>query len=115
MKAKYQSLTRGDIVWADISPSVGRELRGVRPVIVLTPEAYNRRSGLAVICPITSKSKGYPFEVNLPLRGSIQGVVLCDQVLTIDIQRRSTRPAGQVSNRTLSEIEEKLKILLQFS
>lgn len=112
---KFQSFNRGDVIWTDISPSVGRELRGVRPVIILTPEAYNRRSGLAVICPITSKSKGYPFEVDLPLRGSVQGVALCDQILTIDIKRRSTRAAGQVTSKTLGEIEEKLKILLQFS
>ncbi|TAK88912.1 type II toxin-antitoxin system PemK/MazF family toxin [Patescibacteria group bacterium] len=115
MKAKYQSLTRGDVVWANLSPSKGSEQRGLRPVIILTPTIYHAKSGIIVVCPVTSRSKGYPFEVPLPLSGTVRGVALCDQIRSIHVTSRVKGFAGQVSSRTLAEIEEKLKILLQFS
>lgn len=113
--AKSQNFNRGDVVWANLSPSKGREQRGLRPVIVLTPSVYHQHSGMVVVCPITSQSKGYPFEVSLPLSSTIKGVALCDQVRSIHIASRVKNFAGQVSSKTLLEIEEKLKILLQFA
>lgn len=57
---------RGDIVWIDFSPQAGHEQAGRRPALVISPGAYNKKVGLAILCPITSQVKGYPFEVALP-------------------------------------------------
>jgi mRNA interferase MazF len=54
---------RGDIVWLNFTPQAGHEQMGTRPALVLSPERYNKKTGLAVCCPITSNIKGYPFEV----------------------------------------------------
>lgn len=113
--AKYPNFKRGDIAWINFSPSKGSEQRGLRPAVVLTPSKYHLRSGMVVVCPITSKSKGYPFEASLPLTSKVQGVVLCDQIKSFHITSRVKGFAGQVPKRTLGEIEDNLKILLQFS
>jgi mRNA interferase MazF len=67
---------RGDIVWKTLNPQAGNEQAGRRPALILTPEAYNRKVGLAILCPITSQVKGYPFEVNIPDELPITGVIL---------------------------------------
>lgn len=75
---------RGDLVWLNFSPQAGHEQAGHRPALVLSPERYNGRSSVALFCPITSRVKGYPFEVALPPAGKITGVVLADQVRSLD-------------------------------
>ena len=70
----------GDLVWLTFNPQAGREQAGRRPAVVLSPEQYNRRSGLALVCPITSHVKGYPFEVELPPGLSVSGVILADHL-----------------------------------
>jgi len=75
---------RGDAVWITLDPQAGHEQRGRRPALVLSPAAYNRRVGLALVCPITSQVKGYPFEVSLPDGLPVSGVVLADQVKSLD-------------------------------
>jgi len=82
---------RGDLIWLSFRPQQGREQAGRRPALVLSPSAYNRKVGLALICPITSKVKGYPFEVPLPVEGSLQGVVLADQVRSLDWRAREAK------------------------
>ncbi|HRK30754.1 MAG TPA: type II toxin-antitoxin system PemK/MazF family toxin [Tepidisphaeraceae bacterium] len=78
----------GDLIHMTFSPSTGREQTGPRYAVVLTPKSYSRASGLALCCPITSKVKGYPFEV--AVGGSVvQGVVLCDHVRSIDFRERN--------------------------
>ncbi len=67
---------RGDLIWLTFRPQAGREQSGRRPALVLSPVDYNGRSGLAVVCPVTSRAKGYPFEVQVPEGESITGVVL---------------------------------------
>jgi mRNA interferase MazF len=62
------------------SPQAGREQAGRRPALVLSPSAYNARTRLCLVCPITTQIKGYPFEVALPARLPVHGVVLSDQV-----------------------------------
>src|SRR5208282_3786959 len=57
---------RGDAVWITLDPQAGHEQAGRRPALVLSPSAYNGRVGLALLCPITSQVKGYPFGVPLP-------------------------------------------------
>ena len=73
-----------DIVWLDFDPQTGHEQAGRRPALVLSPLAYNRPSGLAVLCPVTSRTKGYPCEVGIPTGLAVSGVVLADQLKNLD-------------------------------
>lgn len=70
----------GDVVWLTFTPQAGHEQTGRRPALVLSPRSYNEKTSLALFCPITSRVKGYPFEVSLPNAGPITGVVLADQI-----------------------------------
>ena len=79
---------RGDAVWLTFAPVEGSEQDGRRPALVISPSAYNGRTGLMVACPITSRAKGYPFEVELPDTLGVHGVVLADQVRCIDWRAR---------------------------
>src|SRR5215211_5711072 len=78
----------GDIVWLTFTPQAGHEQAGRRPALVLSPSAYNGRVGLALLCPITGQVKGYPFEVELPKGLAVAGVVLADQVKSLDWRAR---------------------------
>ena len=99
---------RGDIVLMDFTPASGHEQSGRRPAIVLSPQEYNRKVGLAVMCPITSQKKGYAFEVELPAECGVKGVVLADQVRSLDWKsRRATyveRGRGDVLEETVAKI-----------
>jgi mRNA interferase MazF len=82
---------RGDILWLEFDPQAGHEQAGRRPAIVLSPKGYNERTGLMLCCPITSKVKGYPFEVLLPKGSEISGAILTDQIRNLDWQARNAR------------------------
>ena len=86
---------RGDLVWLDLAPQAGHEQAGRRPALVLSPRAYHQRTPHAVVCPITGKVKGYPFEVALPDGLPIGGAVLADQVKSIDRHARRIEVAGR--------------------
>lgn len=103
---------RGDIVWMDFNPQKGNEIRGTRPALVLSPESYNAKVGLCVVCAITSKIKGYPFEVRIPETNDIEGAILTDQVRTIDWRERNVRYASSVSQSILTDVFAKLNTLL---
>lgn len=103
---------RGDLVWLDFTPQAGHEQAGRRPALILSPESYNRKTGLAIACPITSQAKGYPFEVALPDDGPVAGVVLSDHVRSIDWRARRAERAGQARVATLGEVCGKLAALL---
>lgn len=83
--------TRGDFVWIDFNPQAGHEQAGLRPALVLSPEAYNRKTGLAIFCPIASQVTGYPFEVVIPHGPTVAGAVLSDQVTSLDWRAGSVR------------------------
>ena len=103
---------RGSLVWLHFSPQAGGERAGRRPGIVLTKEAYHRRSRLAVICPITSREKGWPMEVKLPQGLAVSGVVLVDHVRSVDREARKMEVVGAAPNETLEEIDARLAPLL---
>lgn len=88
MVGRDQCPDRGDIGWLTMTPQQGREQAGRRPAICLSPHSYNRKSGLAVFCPITSKKKGYPFEVVIDAKEGISGAVLADQLKSLDWRKR---------------------------
>lgn len=99
----------GDLVWFSFSPVLGREQAGRRPALVLSPRSYNARTGLCLVCPITGKSKGYPFEVELPGNLPIQGVVLSDHVKSADWQAEYI---GTSSSEVLQQVRAKLRPFL---
>lgn len=103
---------RGDLVWLTFDPQAGHEQRGRRPALALSPKAYNARVGLALFCPITSQVKGYPFEVSMPDKGPITGVVLSDQVRSLDWRARNSRLAGKAPDRIVDEVLGKLRTLI---
>lgn len=103
---------RGDVVWLTFDPQAGHEQAGRRPAIVVSPQAYNARVGLALFCPITSRSKGYPFEVRLPEGLGVSGVILSDQVRSLDWKARRAELVGRLSAPTIMEMTQKLWVLI---
>lgn len=103
---------RGDIVWFTFDPQAGREQAGRSPALVLSPALYNRRAGLALVCPITSHVKGYPFEVELPKGAPVSGVVLADHVKSADWQARRARLAAKATEHVMLEVTARLRPLL---
>ena len=103
---------RGDVVWITFNPQAGHEQAGRRPAVVLSPAAYNGKVGLALLCPITSQIKGYPFEVLIPASLPVSGVILSDQVKSLDWRARSAELACALPAKVMSEVLEKLGTLL---
>jgi mRNA interferase MazF len=106
---------RGDVVWISLDPQAGHEQSGRRPAVVVSPVSYNRKAGLGLCCPITSKVKGYPFEVAVPEGLPVGGVVLADQVKSLDWRARKAAFAGRLPDDALDEVLGKLGALLDFS
>ena len=103
---------RGDVVWITLDPQAGHEQRGRRPALILSPAAYNGRVGLALLCPITSQVKGYPFEVALPDAMPVTGVVLSDQVKSLDWQARDCTLVCSIPDAVVSQVLRRLNTLL---
>lgn len=104
---------RGDIVWLTFTPRVEHEQAGRRPALVVSPRAYNDKTGLALLCPIASKVKGYPFEVTLPAKGGITGVVLSDRLKSLDWRARRATFAAHAPEKVVCEALDKLTVLLE--
>lgn len=104
---------RGDIVWLNFNPQSGHEQAGKRPALVISPKQYNARVGLALFQPITSKQKGYPFEVELPKNIPISGVILSDQVKSLDWRIRNAELICNIPQRYFIEAIDKFKVLIQ--
>jgi mRNA interferase MazF len=103
---------RGDIVWLQFDPQAGHEQAGRRPAFVVSPQQYNRRVGLALVCPVTSRIKGYPFEVVLPAGGTASGAVLADQLKSLDWRARRAAPLEQASADVVLEVTAKILALV---
>ncbi len=103
---------RGDLIWLTFDPQVGHEQAGRRPALVLSPKSYNQKSYLAILCPITSQIKGYPFEVLLPTGSTIGGAVLVDHVKSLDWKARKAQPAGMAPASIVTEVLSRLSPLL---
>ena len=103
---------RGDLVWLDFDPHSGEEQAGRRPALVLSPAPYNRKTGLAIACPITSQIKGYPFEVGVQSSGGISGVVLSDHVKSIDWVARNAKRAGAIGPEVLNAVVGRIARLI---
>jgi mRNA interferase MazF len=105
---------RGDLVWLNFDPRSGHEKAGSRPALVISPKAYNGRVGLAIFSPVTSQVKGYPFEVAVSGR-TIRGVVLADQVKSLDWRARNATFVEKAPEPVVAEVLGKLDTLVRFS
>jgi mRNA interferase MazF len=103
---------RGDIVWLNFNPQAGHEQSGRRPALVISPVAYNQKVGLAIFCPVTNQEKGYPFEVKLPKNLKAKGVILSDQMKSLDWRKRDVEFICRVSEEVLEEVFEKIETLI---
>ncbi len=104
---------RGDIVTLTLDPQAGHEQAGRRPALVLSPAAYNGKVGLALFCPVTTQVKGYPFEVEIPPVGRARGVVLSDQIRSLDWRARKSTFVEPAPDRVVHEVLGKLTTLLR--
>ena len=102
---------RGDIVWLEFSPQIGHEQSGFRPALIISGEIYNRKTGLCLAMPITSKIKGYPFEVNLKTK-KVEGVILSDQIKSLDFKLRKIKFCDKIDDKTFEIVINKLSLLL---
>jgi mRNA interferase MazF len=93
---------RGDVVRIEFTPQAGHEQAGNRPALVISPAAFNGRVGLALVMPITGQSKGYPFEVPIPTGACVYGVILADQLKSIDWRVRRATRVGRLDAEALS-------------
>ncbi len=112
MVSKLYIPERGDIVWLDFNPQLGHEQRGRRPALTLSFKAYNEKIGLALFCPITSKVKGYPFEVELELK-KIKGSVLSDQIKSLDWRERNIEFIEKIGDKKMEEVIEKIEVIIR--
>jgi mRNA interferase MazF len=104
---------RGDLVWLEFIPQAGSEQRGRRPALVLSPNTYNGKVGLALFCPVTSKIKGYPFEVQLPGGSAVSGVVLSDQLKSLDWRARKVKFIERTSAEVMAMVTARVLPLLE--
>ncbi len=100
----------GDIVWLQFDPQAGHEQAGHRPALVLTPASYNGKTGMMLCCPMTTKPKGYPFEV--AVAGRDRSIVLADQVKSLDWRARKAKRKGTASTTELADVRAKLCALI---
>ena len=103
---------RGDVVWVDFDPQAGHEQAGRRPALIVSPQSYNQKVGLVLLCPITNQRKGYPFEVPLPKGLRVAGVVLADQVKSMDWHARRAEFCCRVPAATVLDVIGKAQSLL---
>jgi len=103
----------GDLIKLDFDPQSGHEQAGYRPGLVVSPASYNGKLGLALICPITSQVKGYPFEVLIPSTSKLTGVVLSDQIKCLDWKSRKAKFVEAAPATVLEKVRQHLKLILE--
>ena len=104
---------RGDLVWLTFNPQAGYEQAGRRPAVVLSPKAYNQLIGLALVCPVTSREKGYPFEVKISAGLPVSGVALADHVKSQDWRAHRAEFIGRLDAATLTAVLQRTRSLLE--
>lgn len=104
---------RGDVVWLEFDPQAGKEQAGRRPALVVSPKVYNGKVGLALFCPVTSRIKGYPFEVVFPEGSKVEGAVLSDQLKSLDWRKRRAKRFARAPETVLGEVLGKIQALVR--
>ena len=103
---------RGDFVWVDFYPAAGHEQQGQRPALVLSEQSFNKIIGLALVAPITSRVRGHGFEVTINDATNINGVVLCQQLKTIDYKERDLQYVEKASSNVINEALRKVRVIV---
>lgn len=103
---------RGDVVWMSFDPEKGHEQKGRRPALIISPASYNEKTHLCLLLPITSKVKGYPFEIPLSTQ-ELNGVVLSDQIKSLDWTQRNTTFIGKMPKAFLERVLHRSNLLLR--
>jgi len=104
--------SQGDLIWLEFNPQAGHEQSGLRPALVISPHIYNSKVGLALMCPITSQIKGYPFEVILPSKNKISGAILADQIKSLDFRIRKAKFICKAPTNVLAEVIAKIQTII---
>lgn len=104
----------GDVIIINFDPQKGHEQSGRRPALVLSPEEYNRKTGLAVVCPVTNQKKGYPFEVEIPDGLSVKGVIISDQIKNLDWRSKKAKFICRLDYSIVDEVVSKILPLIDF-
>jgi mRNA interferase MazF len=104
---------RGDVVWITFNPQARHGQSGRRPAVVLSPKSYNGKVGLALLCPVTSQIKGYPFEVVIPDGLPVNGVILSDQVKSLDWKARNAEKACSLPVESIKKVLQRVKALIE--
>ena len=112
MKSGSYVPDRGDIVWLNFTPQAGHEQRGKRPALILSPKIYNEKTSLCIALPITSKIKGYPFEITLPKNLPVEGVILSDQVKSLDFSVRDISFICKVPSSVVESVQKNVIALV---
>lgn len=113
MKKEKYIPDRGDLIWITLNPQAGHEQAGRRPALVISPAAYNGKVGLSILCPITHRIKGYPFEVLIPGGLKIAGVILSDQIKNLDWNARNAEFICKLPGEVTRDVLKKLNTLLR--
>lgn len=103
---------RGDVVWLNLDPQAGHEQKGRRPALTISPKEYNSKTGLAIFVPITTQSKGYPFEVQIPEGIKISGVILSDHIKSLDWKIKDAKFICILPPGTLNEVIDKIQVII---
>lgn len=101
----------GDIVWFEFDPQMGKEIQKKRPALTISPQSYNLKTSLGLFMPITSKIKGYPFEVIIDMKG-IHGAILCDQIRSLDWGARKAKFVTHIPVSIIEDAIAKFRVLL---
>ncbi len=110
--AKAYCPQRGDVAWLSFTLQAGHEQAGRRPAVVISPREYNQKVGLALFSPVTSQVKGYPFEVAIPPGLPVAGVILADQIKSLDWKSRKATFCCKLPPAVLKEATAKLTPLI---
>jgi mRNA interferase MazF len=113
VKGSPYAPARGDIVWLQFTPQAGHEQSVRRPAVIVSPREYNAKVGLCLCCPVTSRVKGYPFEVELPRDMGISGAVLCDHVKSLDWKARNASLVAALPVALVREIQARIMALIR--
>jgi len=104
---------QGDIIWMNFDPQSGHKQKGTRPALVVSNHSFSRYTGLGIVCPITSTKRGYPMHVELDERTKTQGVILCEQVKSLDLRARQARYLESLPEDLLKEVLDRIALSLQ--
>lgn len=103
---------RGDFIWIDFDPQAGHEQRGNRPALVVSHDSFNQRMGFAFVCPISNTQRKNPFYVVIPEGEAVTGVIMTDQLRSLDFRARSASFKGECSELLLEDVLRRIKPII---